>query len=173
MFQLGINFLFLLIAFLLQNTAGVYFKIGVVVPDITLVTLICIAFIEGQLPATAAGFIAGLLKDLVSIRGFGVNALTHTLIGFLAGSFETGFITSSFILMGIVAIATLVGQLFYVGIAFMLNYQIDYLFWRYALLADIYNALISPLIYLAVNIFYQKVLNRKQVVELKDGQKKA
>ncbi len=169
MFQFGINFIFLITAFLLQNTVGVYFKIGVVVPDITLVVLISVAFIEGQMPATAAGFVAGLLKDLVSVRGFGVNALTHTIIGYIAGAFETNIISNTLILMIMVAAATLVSQFFYVFIAFMLSYQIDYLFWGYAVLAAIYNAIISPFIYFAVNAFYQKFLNRKQLSEFSDG----
>lgn len=167
-----LNILVLSLAFFLQNTAGVYFKIGAVVPDVTLVSLICIAFIEGQFAGTASGFFAGVLKDLISLRGFGVNALTHTLIGYLSGAFETSVIKNSLILMLVVAGATLAAQVFYVGIAFLLNYQIDYLFFSYALLAALYNALISPFIYAAIKFFYQQVINRKQVLEIKDGQKK-
>lgn len=169
MAQFSLNALVLIVAFSLHNTAGIYFKIGGVVPDITLIALISISFIEGQIAGMATGFFAGILKDLIHLRGFGVNALTHTLIGYFAGAFETSMIANSYILMLIVGIATLISEALYVSIAFLLSYQIDAMFWRYALLAAVYNALISPFIYMAINFFYQKTVRKRSLEKIKNG----
>lgn len=167
-----VNSSVIVVAFLLQNTAGIYFKIGAVVPDFTLVCLVCISLIEGQIPGTVTGFFAGLIKDLVALRGFGVNALTHTIIGYIGGAIESNLISNSIVLMFLVAAATIVSQILYFAVAFIFNYQIDYLFWRYTFLSAAYNALISPFIYMAVNLFYERFTTKKQLAGLKNGQKK-
>ncbi len=169
MAQFGLNALVLIVAFLLHNTAGIYFKVGGVVPDITLIALISISFIEGQVAGMATGFFAGLFKDLINLRGFGINVLTHTLIGYFAGAFETSMITNSYMLMLIVGIASFISQVLYVGVAFLMSYQIDAMVWRFAIMAALYNALISPLIYLVINYFYQKTIRKNSLEKIKNG----
>lgn len=172
--QIGISFLVILIAFLLQNTVGIYIKLGSVTPDFVLIALLSISFIKDELASTSSGFFAGLLKDLISMRGFGVNTLTHTLIGYFAGAVEATAISSSLILIIAVAITTLASSLLYVAIAFLVSYQIDYLFWKGALIGTFYNALISPLVYLPINSFYLRLANKASGMEIvRDGQKKA
>ena len=170
--QLAFNFLIIIIAFILQNTVGVYLKMGVVVPDITLIALVGIAFLEDQVQGISSGFLAGFLKDLVSLRGFGVSTLTHTLLGYIGGGMDSVLISNFFLLMVVVAAVTIISQFLYMGIAFLVGYQVDYLFWRYAILAAIYNALISPLVYLPINAAYLKLDSRSQMPGIKDGQKK-
>jgi rod shape-determining protein MreD len=171
--QIVLNLLIILIAFILQNTVGVYFKLGPVSPDITLIALVSIAFIESQLSSIYSGFLAGFLKDLVSLRGFGVNTLTHTLLGYLAGGLDSSLVSNILFLIPVVFIITLVSQFFYVGIAFLVGYQVDYLFWQYAFIVAFYNGLISPFIYLPIKIFYQKFTLKQKVMGIEDGQKKA
>lgn len=172
--QTALDLLVILIAFVIQNTFGIYLKLGPVTPDITLIALLSIAVLRSRLSSTSSGFFGGLLKDLVSIRGFGVNTLTHTLIGYLAGAIEATVISGSLILMLIVAIASIASHFLYVAVAFMVSYQIDYLFWKSAFIAAFYNALISPLVYLPINSFYLRLVNRVGGIEIeKDGQKKA
>jgi len=170
--QLAFNLLIIVIAFILQNTIGVYLKVGAVAPDIVLIALVGIAFLENQIQGVSSGFLAGFLKDLSSLRGFGVSTLTHTLIGYVGGGMDSALISNFFLLMAVAAAVSVVSQFLYMGIAFLVGYQIDYLFWRYAILAAFYNALISPFIYLPINAVYLKLASRSQMPGIKDGQKK-
>ncbi|TET55178.1 MAG: rod shape-determining protein MreD [Actinobacteria bacterium] len=156
-------FIVIISAFILHNTVGAFFKLGKVVPDVTLIALVSIALIENQAAGASSGFLAGLLKDLISLRGFGVNAFTHTLIGYVAGIIEASIISNILAFMLLVFGFTILSNFFYMMVAFLVSYQIDYLFWWYALIAAFYNALISPLVYLPVVYAYNKLLTRSSV----------
>lgn len=58
-----------------------------IAPDLLLVLTVWIALSEGQFIALYAGFICGLLFDIVSADVLGTNALAKTIAGFTAGYF--------------------------------------------------------------------------------------
>ena len=57
------------------------------VPDLFLVWLVYTALRRGQIEATISGFVVGLLQDIVTIKFFGLAALSKTIAGFVAGYF--------------------------------------------------------------------------------------
>ena len=59
-----------------------------VVPDIIVILVVWIAISEGQFLGIIAGFLCGLLVDVLSYEGvIGVHSLVNTLAGFTAGYF--------------------------------------------------------------------------------------
>jgi len=78
-----------LLALLLQTTVARFLSIQGIVPDLVLLWIVYLAIRRGQIHATVAGFVLGLILDLVSGPDgmVGLAALTKTLAGFLAGYF--------------------------------------------------------------------------------------
>ena len=72
---------------LLQTTFIPLLSLGGMVPDLLLIWVVYSALRRGQVETTIAGFLVGLLQDLVSTQLFGLAALSKTVAGFLAGYF--------------------------------------------------------------------------------------
>jgi rod shape-determining protein MreD len=78
-----------LLFILLQTTVVRFLSIGRIVPDILLIWVVYVAVRQGQVAGTVAGFLIGLVIDLLSGSDgmLGLAALTKTVAGFLAGFF--------------------------------------------------------------------------------------
>ncbi len=78
-----------LLILLLTATLVRFLSVSQIVPDIILVWIVYIAIREGQIAGMTAGFILGLLVDLLSGPDgmTGLGALSKTIAGFLAGYF--------------------------------------------------------------------------------------
>ncbi len=72
---------------LLQTTFVSFLSVGGFVPDLLLIWVVYTAVRRGQTEAMVAGFLVGLLQDIVSTQLFGLAALSKTLAGFLGGYF--------------------------------------------------------------------------------------
>lgn len=72
---------------LLQTTFIPFLSIGGFVPDLLFVWVIYTTLRRGQIEGMIAGFLVGLLQDLVATQLFGLAALSNTVAGFLAGYF--------------------------------------------------------------------------------------
>jgi len=77
--------LWLLTAALLQLTLLSRLALPLGPANLTLVSVLCLALLEGPAPGMAYGFGAGLLGDLLSTHTLGQLALVWTLVGYLAG----------------------------------------------------------------------------------------
>jgi rod shape-determining protein MreD len=89
-----------------------------ITPDILLLWVVYIAVREGQMPATAAGFLIGLVADLVAGDAvLGLSSLSKTLAGFIAGYFHNENKTlqtlGSYTFLIIVALAALLHNTIY------------------------------------------------------------
>lgn len=62
-----------------------------VIPDLVLLVVLYISFMNSSLIGTTTGFISGLLVDFLSASPIGLNAFTKTLTGFFAGKFSGSF----------------------------------------------------------------------------------
>ncbi|MCX6140500.1 MAG: rod shape-determining protein MreD [Candidatus Kapabacteria bacterium] len=76
---------------LLLNVIQVVFlrfvAVSSVTPDLLLILIVWIGIVEGQFTGMIAGFLCGLLFDVVSADVLGSNALAKTAAGFVAGYF--------------------------------------------------------------------------------------
>jgi rod shape-determining protein MreD len=72
---------------LLQTTFVPLISLGGCLPDILILYLVYIGLRRGQIEATITGFVIGLLQDVVTIKFFGLAALSKTIAGFVLGYF--------------------------------------------------------------------------------------
>ncbi len=82
---------FFLAAFVLQITLVKYIQIFNWRPDIILIVLVAYSLRFGPNWGMTAGFVTGLLQDVVSVHLLGLAALSNTVAGFVAGSLSGKF----------------------------------------------------------------------------------
>lgn len=69
----------------LQSTLLRFIEIGGVAPDLVLIVLIFIGNRNGVMPAQVAGFVAGVVLDVLGLAPLGFYALVYTVIGAVYG----------------------------------------------------------------------------------------
>lgn len=75
-------------ALILQVTIAPHLAVFGVTPNLLLLVVITLAFVEGSSAGATAGFIAGLLMDLLSTGPIGAWALVMSVTGYLSGSLK-------------------------------------------------------------------------------------
>ncbi|MDI6689253.1 MAG: rod shape-determining protein MreD [Actinomycetota bacterium] len=145
-----LGFLVLLAAFILQTTIAPHIDIRGVQPDFILIVVVTCAFIEGPAIGSVAGFFGGLLHDLVLTQIVGIHALCKTIVGYVAGLVErTIFAESIFLPMAAIFLASLLNQLIYAVVIFLLGYEVPFLMVLMTIVipSAFYNSLLTPLVY--------------------------
>jgi rod shape-determining protein MreD len=56
-------------------------------PDLLLVTIVCVALAAGSIPGASAGFVGGLLVDVMTLGTLGITSIVLTLAGYWAGRY--------------------------------------------------------------------------------------
>lgn len=72
---------------ILQTTFIPFLSLGGVLPDLLLLWVVIYAIRHGQIEGMVAGFVIGLMEDLLTTQFFGLSALTKTIAGFASGYF--------------------------------------------------------------------------------------
>lgn len=127
-------------------------------PDLMLITIICLSFLNGSEDGIIMGFTGGLLKDIFSVNLLGTNALVKMVIGYISGIIREKIFQQH--LIWIVTIATFVFTIlnniliYYLLGVFYSNYDFTEAFRKYLLTHAIINSILAPFIF--VNI--RKVL---------------
>ncbi|HEA47270.1 MAG TPA: rod shape-determining protein MreD [bacterium] len=140
-------FLFLLI---FQATSLNRLSILGVKPDLLLILVIFFGLYKGPLSGAWCGFLAGILLDTFSPVPLGTNALSKTILGFLAGVvapllyFETPLTQGFLLFIGML----LEGMILFILLSsFHLAPPLSYSL-RYIILpASLYTALLTPLLF--------------------------
>jgi rod shape-determining protein MreD len=106
-----------LILVLVQLNLG-YIAVESVTPDLLVIFAVTIALIEGQFVGLIAGFVVGLLFDLISSDILGTNALSKMLAAFTAGFFFDEALTTQEAIgtprfLGVIAIASIIHNVIY------------------------------------------------------------
>jgi rod shape-determining protein MreD len=81
----------ILIAALLQSTLLFRLSIHYAVPDIALLVLVFVSYVNGKLTGQITGFFGGLLLDFISFAPLGLNLFIRTVIGYLVGILKGAF----------------------------------------------------------------------------------
>lgn len=139
---------------LVQLNLG-YIAVESVTPDLLVVFAVFIALRDGQFIGIIAGFIVGLLFDIISSDIMGTNALSKMLAAFVAGYFYDEQLTTheaigSFRFLGIVALASVVHNVVYY---FFYVQPTELSFWsffgRNGIAAALYTTVIAVFVMLA------------------------
>ena len=149
------NLVVILIAFVIQNAIVPYIKIYGVQPDVILIVIISFSFLEGPSFGSVNGFFGGLLQDLLAVRGFGVGMISKTLIGYSSGMLEKTVFSENHILVApALAVATILSQLIYLWLSFILGYEAHIAFLNSTLPQAFYNAILAIPLYLILEKFW-------------------
>jgi rod shape-determining protein MreD len=140
----------LVTALLLQSTVFSDLRLLGVRPELVYLVTIVVALLEGPNEGIVVGFAGGLLQDFMLNEPKGITALTLTLVGYAVGM-SRQFITSPSPLLPtfVVGIATALGLAFYEITSFLLGGFSDTFTYgvKVALLAGLYNAVLTPIVY--------------------------
>ncbi|MEA5074922.1 MAG: rod shape-determining protein MreD [Coriobacteriia bacterium] len=140
----------LLGAFVLQVMIAPHISVFGVTPNLLLLVVITLAFVEGSSAGATAGFIAGLLMDLLSAGPIGAWALVMTVTGYLSGSLRQNLFAEGWLAPVTVGIiAALVADFAYLVVVTVIG--VGPAFWqalgRLVLPRALYNAVLVMLAY--------------------------
>ena len=136
-------------AVLLQTTVLEFVAIFGVKPDLQLILVVFLALRRGSMSGQIAGFVGGLLEDVVTLSPLGFHAIVKALVGFCAG-LPYGLIRASALVVPVLLVA---GAALIKGVAggvLSLAFQIpldahllEARFW----IETAYNVALSPLLF--------------------------
>ena len=118
-------------------------------PELLLLMVVALAMSEGPTFGTVAGFSMGLATDLVLELPQGLTALTYTVAGYVVGRIRAHVQTPvTWLPIVMVSMTTLGAVLFYGGFSQVLGATLPaQRVLRHALLASVYNALLTPFLF--------------------------
>lgn len=147
-----IRFVIYALAALLISTANLvvlnFIEIDGLTPDLLLILCVWISIVEGQFKGIFAGFAIGLLFDIISADVFGINALSKTLVAFIAGFFyregKHNQILGNFrfilIVLGCSIAHNFVYYFFYIKLSQLDSFTF---IWKYGLASSLYTTVVS------------------------------
>lgn len=144
---------------LLQSTVLDYIKILNVKPNLLLVFVVAVAFLQGNVEGTVVGFFAGLSQDIVSGKLIGLYALLCLYLGLAVGSVNKRLYRDNLL---IVIFFTFASTVIYEAVVYFINAfnsiisgQAHFLYAiRGVILPEaIYNSVISIFMYILVRKF--------------------
>ncbi len=106
-----------LVLVVVQATFIPLLNINGVIPDLLLLWVVYNAIRRGQIEGVTAGFLVGLLQDLVTTQFFGLAALSKSIAGFVAGYFynenKTGVTLGTYRYLLVVGLCAIVHNFVY------------------------------------------------------------
>ena len=136
-------------AVLLQTTVLEFVAVFGVKPDLQLILVAFLALRRGSMSGQIAGFVGGLLEDVVTLSPLGFHAIVKALVGFCAG-LPFGLIRASAVVVPVLLVA---GAVLVKGLAsgvLSLAFQIpldahllEERFW----IESAYNVILAPLLF--------------------------
>lgn len=141
----------LVVAVALQSTLLAQVTVLGVIPQVVLVVVVCLAYLDGERVGVVTGFFAGLLQDLLPFPTIiGLTALVYTLVGYAVGNLrQYAPAESVWTPVLAVAVASAVAQLSYAALAIILGEPWVGLGYtaRVAGLVVLYNTLLTPFVF--------------------------
>lgn len=137
-------------AFVLQTTFLQYISLADVAPNLLLVIVVSLAYIKGSNAGMAAGFLCGLLPDLMYGDLIGINSLICLVIGYLAGLvhkiYDPEDVTFPIL---ITAAADFIYGLLYYVFHFLFRNRLDFMYYMRRIIFPemVYTVVLSALVY--------------------------
>lgn len=141
----------LVVALALQSTLLAQATVLGVIPQVVLVVVVCLAYLDGERVGLVSGFFAGLLQDLLPFPGvIGLRALVFTLVGYAVGTLrQYAPADSVWTPVFAVAMASAAAEFGYAALAIILGEPWVGLGYtaRVAGLVVLYNTLLTPFVF--------------------------
>ncbi|MCC5911587.1 MAG: rod shape-determining protein MreD [Clostridiaceae bacterium] len=155
--------LIIFINFILHSTLFQHIELKNVVPNTSLILVVCFAINSKKDKGAIIGFIIGLIQDVIFEKVIGLNALAYMLIGYIIGTTNRNIFKDNPI---IPFVFTALATVFYYGISllviYLLGYSLEYFnILRFMLPFEIiYNSIISVFVYIYVSKIFKSIKNR-------------
>jgi rod shape-determining protein MreD len=145
------------ISIVLESAFFPFISMNGVVPNLTMILVICYALYQEEDKAAVIGLLAGLVKDAAVGRIIGVSAITFMMLGYLTSHYKHKiFAEHATTPLIITLMGTLFHETFYLLFVFFLGYQINLIYAQQVwILQAFYNFLMVMPVYLAL----RKLLN--------------
>ncbi|MDW7671491.1 MAG: rod shape-determining protein MreD [Bacillota bacterium] len=145
------------ISIVLESAFFPFISMNGVVPNLTMILVICYALHQEEDKAAVTGLLAGLVKDTAVGRIIGVSAITFMMLGYLTSHYKHKiFAEHATTPLIITLMGTLFHETFYLLFVFFLGYQINLIYTQQVwILQALYNLLMVMPVYLAL----RKLLN--------------
>lgn len=140
----------LLFAALAQVVLAPHMRVGGVAPSFPLLVVITLALVNGADSGAVAGFVAGLVLDLLGSGPIGAWAFVLTLVGYIAGLLEANIFAEGWLLPFTAAlVAGIAAEFAYLMVLIILGGDLP--FWRslaaVVLPRGMYNAVLALAVY--------------------------
>jgi rod shape-determining protein MreD len=125
-------------------------------PDLVLLVIVYVSFMNESKTGSTVGFISGLLLDFLSAAPIGLNAFTKALTGFVAGRFSGSFNLDKILIPAIMGVAVTLFKAIVTAIlslffgAGIITYN---LFAPALWLEVLMNAICAPMIFALLGLF--------------------
>lgn len=117
-----------LVNFLIESTILQHVSIFGVVPNTTLIIIVCFALLAGKRTGSILGLILGLLQDIFFYDVIGVHALIYFVIGYIIGLTDKKvFKENLFLPFVFTAISTFAFHFMYYVFMYFLSVNVDFI----------------------------------------------
>lgn len=151
--------LIIFLAHILQNTVPIFPQIAHVRPLLLIPVAVCIAMFEGEIVGAAAGVLAGMLWDTVTVTADGYVALylmvACAICGVLLRIFLRNNIVTYFIMSSGIMLVYLISYVLFFVSARGIDGAVQ-VFVRYYIPMGLYSFILTPLWYYLVRTIYRK-----------------
>jgi len=156
---------FIIIAGIIQSSLLSKIAIFNVIPDLALIILVYVSYVNGSMTGQITGFASGFLLDFLSLAPLGFNALSRTIIGAVVGLLKgTFFLDIIFFPALLCAGATIIKAIIVTVIHFLFNANTPaYNFSNNILWIEIIlNAISAPFVFAFLKLFKKVLTPRKE-----------
>lgn len=136
--------------FILESTILQHISLFGVVPNTSLVIIVCISILSGKKTGSVLGLILGSLQDMLFYDVIGVHALIYFIIGYTIGLTDKKvFKENLFLPFVFTALSTFAFHISYYVFMYFLSIDIDLIKFikNVVIIESIYNSLLSIFIY--------------------------
>lgn len=151
--------LIIFLAHILQNTVPIFPEIALVKPILLIPVAVCIAMFEGEIVGAAAGLLAGLLWDTVTVTADGYVALYLMVACAVCGVLLRIFLRNNIVTYFIVCSGIMFFYLVTYVLFFISARGIDgagQMFFRYYIPMGLYSFILTPFWYYLIRAIYRK-----------------
>lgn len=137
-----------------QSTWLDFIAVYSVVPDLSLMAVVYIAFKSRSIQGQSVGFAAGFLQDGISAAPFGLNAFIKTAVAWLANLLSGKFYIDRLLMPAIFGIVATLSKAAYLALLsfFFSGKILSYdLFGRTLWIEVAYNAVVAPFLFLLLS----------------------
>ncbi|MBL7155578.1 MAG: rod shape-determining protein MreD [Candidatus Omnitrophica bacterium] len=125
-------------------------------PELLLIFTVFFGFHFGIARGMEAGLVSGILKDVFSITGFGINIFSFIAIGFLAGFLKNKLIKENFITQFTFSMLSvlILSSVYFLYLAEIVKNDIGTGFWKVVLYKGLYTAIFAPFLFFIFTLVF-------------------